>query len=263
MGMPAVERTASSTLDTIVDIVADAFQPTRIILFGSRARGDAQEDSDYDIAVELEVTGDKAAVSSAISSAISGRHEYGVDILVRTPGEIERRMHDVGWIDYDIAREGIVVYAAGIGTVRQHMPLVLHVREGRPGAPESVVAWLRLAEDDLLNIENNMIAEVIPWSTICFHAQQAAEKYLKALLIQRNIRPPRTHELPDLLTAARAAGYPLDDIDDDCAFLNQFAVKVRYPENVVIPEQATGRRAADAVRRIVDAIRPEFVARPA
>jgi HEPN domain-containing protein len=46
--------------------------------------------------------------------------------------------------------------------------------------PESVGDWIALAEEDLLNIENNLSASRVPWSTVCFHAQQGAEKYLKA-----------------------------------------------------------------------------------
>jgi hypothetical protein len=48
-------------------------------------------------------------------------------------------------------------------------------------SPESnFSAWLRKADHDLLNIRNNLAAKDIPWDTVCFHAQQAAEKVLKA-----------------------------------------------------------------------------------
>lgn len=50
--------------------------------------------------------------------------------------------------------------------------------------PESnFAAWGRKAEHDLLNIQNNLAASNVPWDTVCFHAQQAAEKLLKAFLI--------------------------------------------------------------------------------
>ena len=45
--------------------------------------------------------------------------------------------------------------------------------------------WLAKAEHDLLNIENNLQGLEIPWDTICFHAQQAAEKFLKARILCR------------------------------------------------------------------------------
>ena len=51
-------------------------------------------------------------------------------------------------------------------------------------APETnYKAWLVKAENDLLNIENNLAAAQVPWDTVSFHAQQAAEKLLKAFLV--------------------------------------------------------------------------------
>jgi hypothetical protein len=47
------------------------------------------------------------------------------------------------------------------------------------GPRSNCIAWLSKAENDLLNIENNLSAARVPWDTICFHAQQAAEKLLK------------------------------------------------------------------------------------
>ena len=44
------------------------------------------------------------------------------------------------------------------------------------GPPSNCAPWLAKAENDLLNIENTLSADRIPWDTICFHAQQAAEK---------------------------------------------------------------------------------------
>jgi HEPN domain-containing protein len=47
------------------------------------------------------------------------------------------------------------------------------------GPNSNCAAWLVKAENDVLNIENNLPARIIPWDTICFHAQQAAGKLLK------------------------------------------------------------------------------------
>ena len=45
-----------------------------------------------------------------------------------------------------------------------------------------VQQWVLRAENDLLNVANNIQAERVPWDTVCFHCQQAAEKYIKALI---------------------------------------------------------------------------------
>jgi HEPN domain-containing protein len=49
------------------------------------------------------------------------------------------------------------------------------------GAEAGYELWLKKAENDRLNIENDLAAQKIPWDTVCFHAQQIAEKLLKAL----------------------------------------------------------------------------------
>jgi len=59
--------------------------------------------------------------------------------------------------------------------------------------------WLAKAENDLLNADNNLQAESIPYDTVCFHCQQAAEKLLKAYLVDRGVQPPFTHDLLLLL----------------------------------------------------------------
>ena len=68
----------------------------------------------------------------------------------------------------------------------------------RPKDEDLIRAWVLKAEHDLLNIENNLAAREIPWDTVCFHAQQCAEKYLKALLVSRKIDPPKIHDLTEL-----------------------------------------------------------------
>lgn len=100
-------------------------------------------------------------------------------------------------------------------------------------------------------------ADFILWDVACFHAQQAAEKHLKALLVRQMIRPPRTHDLSRLCTAVRSTGYALPDVDDECRLLDPFAVDVRYPERVPIPDEVTGRATVAAARRVIAACRPE------
>lgn len=59
--------------------------------------------------------------------------------------------------------------------------------------------WIRRAENDLRNAEHTLtLVHDCPFDTVCFHAQQCAEKYLKALLLARGVRFPRTHDLLEL-----------------------------------------------------------------
>ncbi|MHB1046373.1 MAG: HEPN domain-containing protein [Thermoanaerobaculia bacterium] len=70
-----------------------------------------------------------------------------------------------------------------------------------------VAAWLEKADSDLLCIENNVAASRVPWDAVVFHAQQAGEKVLKALLVAAGAPVPRTHDLVALLSLVRSAGF--------------------------------------------------------
>ena len=87
-----------------------------------------------------------------------------------------------------------------------------------------------------------------------FLAQQAAEKSLKALMITRSCKPPRTHKPPELLAALRSAGCPLPGLDADCERLTPYAVDSRYRSQLAIPTERQGRALVEAARRIIAAV---------
>jgi len=253
---PDLDSTGDPRLERITRAIVERVHPSRIILFGSRARGDARTDSDYDLLVELESPLGELGCEREIRRAIEPVG-VRVDVLVRKPGQFEAQRDDPGRTDWDVAREGVVVWppeAAPLDALRPEPP-PSRVREGSDEPPPSVRDWLARADDDLLAIDTLLTGATIPWSAVCFHAQQAAEKYLKVLLIQRRRRPPRTHDLAEVVSAARGAGCSLPDLDADCDALRVWAVGARYPENVPIPTRAEGQLAVEAVRHIVDAAR--------
>jgi HEPN domain-containing protein len=66
--------------------------------------------------------------------------------------------------------------------------------------------WVSYAEEDLV-MAKSALKRIKPLTTAsCFHSQQCAEKYLKALLIAQNIEFPKTHDLPTLNTLCDGAG---------------------------------------------------------
>jgi HEPN domain-containing protein len=80
-------------------------------------------------------------------------------------------------------------------------------------------AWLVKAENDLLNIRNNLQASRVPWDTVCFHAQQAAEKLLKGFLVHHAQAPPRSHDLVALLARCVELERRLEILETDCLTL--------------------------------------------
>src|SRR5260370_36113595 len=106
-------------------------------------------------------------------------------------------------------------------------------------------AWLRKAEDDFQTAQSLLRTRRQLHDQICFHCQQAAEKYLKAVLQERGAAVPRTHDLPDLNRLLLAYHATLRSLRRRLVFLTQFAVDFRYPG-----VRATARQAQAAFRNI-------------
>lgn len=117
-------------------------------------------------------------------------------------------------------------------------------------------AWLAKADNDVLNIENNLAAERIPWDTVCFHAQQAVEKTLKALLLFHGRPVSRTHDLVVLLMECVAVEPSLADLEADCQRVAAFAVGVRYPGDLPEPEEQDAGDLVEAMKRVRERVLP-------
>ncbi len=93
----------------VADTIVAHFDPERIILFGSQARGDAGPDSDLDIFVEMDTELRPPQRIVAIGSTF-GIYDWPMDIVAYTPEEVERR-RQVKWsLVNTIETEGKVLY---------------------------------------------------------------------------------------------------------------------------------------------------------
>jgi len=99
-------------IERMVRRIVRQFRPERVILFGSRARGDARPDSDVDLLVVMPVEGPKHRKQVEIRVALHGIR-VPKDIIVTTPEDFEWRRDVPGTIEYPAANEGRVLYAKG------------------------------------------------------------------------------------------------------------------------------------------------------
>lgn len=100
---------ADPVLLRIVEAIVGQFAPRRIVLFGSRARGDARPDSDYDLFVEMESDLPPRARAVAIGRMFPDRL-WSLDVLVYTPDEVRRHRGQLGTVLYEIERDGRVLH---------------------------------------------------------------------------------------------------------------------------------------------------------
>ncbi|GAG36127.1 unnamed protein product [marine sediment metagenome] len=105
--------------------------------------------------------------------------------------------------------------------------------------------WIAKAEGDFAMVLREARARKNPnYDGACFHAQQCAEKYLKARLCEAGIEFARTHDLVVLLNQVVSVEPMWEVFREDLAYLSAFAVEVRYPG-----ESADKESAADARMR--------------
>ncbi len=94
----------------MVKVIVERFQPERIILFGSRARGKMGPDSDVDLLVVMPVARSRREKELEIRIAL---HQFKIptDVIVSTPDDFEWRKNIPGTIERPAALEGKVLYA--------------------------------------------------------------------------------------------------------------------------------------------------------
>lgn len=98
------------------------------------------------------------------------------------------------------------------------------------------------------------VEEDCPFDTVCFHSQQAAEKYLKCLLTCLGIQAPRTHDLK-VLAVLIPLDSPLRVRVEDLVELNPYAIDVRYADDWREPRLCDAERALSLASQVRAAVR--------
>ena len=86
--------------------------------------------------------------------------------------------------------------------------------------------------------------------TVCFHAQQAAEKVLKAFLVCHGRGLSKTHDLVALLSQCAECEASLTELESDCRKLTSYGVSARYLDDLFEPDEADGREVVAAAHRV-------------
>lgn len=118
--------------------------------------------------------------------------------------------------------------------------------------------WVAKAENDWKTAVHMLkLGGECPTDTVCFHAQQCVEKYLKALLVLQSVAFPKTHNIEELMARLPAAIRPRLSSEDQ-ERLTDFAAVVRYPGTYDPILLAEARRVVKTVRGVRSEIRKAF-----
>ena len=119
---------------------------------------------------------------------------------------------------------------------------------------EIVRQWLAKAEQDMKVSETLLAAERPFLYPTCFHAQQAAETYLKALLTWHQIEFPKTHPIERFLDLIKGSDAETASSLKDTAALTPYGVDIRYPGDQPESNLEETRRAVELARKVRDTV---------
>jgi HEPN domain-containing protein len=116
-----------------------------------------------------------------------------------------------------------------------------------------VAEWISKAEGDFVTAGRELRARKAPnYDAVCFHAQQCAEKYLKAILQENDKRIPKIHFLLELLAMILKFDTSYELLKADLEVLEDYSVRFRYPGHFAEKDEAQSSYAAvGTVRKFV------------
>lgn len=110
--------------------------------------------------------------------------------------------------------------------------------------------WFKRADEDLEFIEIILKEKRFSFNPICFHAQQAAEKYLKGFLACHDLHVRKVHDLTTLIDDCKTVNQSFETLRDEVIFLNQFYIASRYPEDFTEFTLDDANKAYEAAKNV-------------
>jgi HEPN domain-containing protein len=122
-----------------------------------------------------------------------------------------------------------------------------------------VKEWLAEAEEDFRFASVSLAEHDEFFSRICFHFQQAAEKYLKAFIVAKGLEFKKIHNLHILLNICKKKDKEFGELKKPCFFLNAFYVDTRYPAFWPVGRTKNeAGKAEEAAKRIGDFVKEKI-----
>jgi HEPN domain-containing protein len=226
----------------LLDSIVAHFNPQRVILFGSMARGDAGPDSDIDLLVVVDDDTPTERLSGRSVAEARAGYRGGADILPYRASVFRTRAQARASLAATVLREGVTLYAREAeigGEVSEYGPW------------EEAQSWFQKAHEDL-----SVVRLVLPaglTDSAAFHVQQVLEKLLRGLLAAADQVLFKSHDIEELAELAHvhwpaivASPFPLKKV-------GEWYIGSRYPDVAgPSPDPEAVAEALDAVAALLD-----------
>ncbi|MHB8262603.1 MAG: HEPN domain-containing protein [Acidimicrobiales bacterium] len=247
------KRTLREWMDGAVSDIVAATDPVQIYVFGSVARGEDGPYSDLDILVVFDKIEDNqiGPLMTEARDAITAPVPY--DVLVTDLARFEFNKQRLWHIEHQVAKTGILVYEREPRIAKEQ-----YINPPPADDSQDTDLWMKKSRADLTMMSLGM--SVNDPDNALYHAQRAAEKSLKALLITEQIEVPATHDLVKLAGALPSRYHNLFDTDA-LKSLTGWEVEGRYPANIPVVDKdvdklmGTAKSAVDVTTDLIADIR--------
>ncbi len=252
-------------LQELLERIVDFYDPDDIYIFGSRARGDFRQESDYDLAVIVPDTASQETLGS--SYKLKQGLSINADLKIYTRTGFDKQLHLKASMPSTILREGKLLFSrtGSTDSFSQYYASVdedfWQLCEGEPLSSDPVrldntFDWMQRAREDLRGAQwflvgNNEAA----LGQSLFHSQQAVEKALKSFLVWCDRPIARYHELDSLAASCLQADQSLEADLRSIAWLTEWCIAGRYPlQNSPSPTTDLAQAGAESARRVYQSI---------
>ena len=221
------DKTIGEWLSTAINELVSKVDPVAIYVFGSVARGEEGPHSDLDLLVIFDKIRDDQVIDLMIEARRSITAPIPCDVLVSDLARFEFNKQRLWHIEHQIARSGLMAYER-----EPKIPKESYMNPPPPDEIADATEFLKRAKNDLLGAE--LFRDAGDKHNAGFHAQQACEKALKALLIALRHEPPRTHDLVELVDVLEELpGHHVNLFDKQALeALTPWALVGRYPGDI-------------------------------
>ena len=231
----------------LLDPIVEYFKPQRVILFGSKARGEAGPDSDIDLMVVVDDHTPPEKLSLAARAEVRRNYRRPADVFPIRATVFERDRSIIGTLAAEADIDGIVVCGSPKGPRPMKTP--------DPRARWQVVErWLRVAANGRQTIMVCLGADPPLVASAAFHCQQAAEKLLKGFHVLAGKRFRKTHSLEDLGAAAEASFPDIADLVTAVRAWTSWVGVFRYPSSDGSAEPEPDQDELGRAIAVVDAL---------